>query len=220
MALRHVILATTSLVTSVLVTEALVTSKSTPPTPEVTYEQKVTPKSTVLGTSGDSLPVLYDQWWLRATDDVAIVPALNESSEFRTNVMWIWEGRIKFEIQVLAYSGQYLGSLIYDTGDMEQPVGMHQVNRLLKEVDKTYEGGYNLHVFPIEGDGKVFFYATMIDNKSQDFVCFTQFRYSKTEGIWMATGWYGNYSGGIAPMRNSVPTPTPRPTRTPITPEN
>lgn len=160
------------------------------------------------GTLGCQFPPIYDKWWLRPTDQSAYLAGLVESDRYRTNVMFNWEGQFKHEIEAISSTGVVLGSLSFDTYLLEPCTpdnityhdgvcsGMFQLNRFISHIDPNYTGVYSIRVKPISGAGRVFFYATMIDNRSSDCTTFTQFRRTKNNNMWAESGLYYQGSAG------------------------
>jgi len=159
------------------------------------------------GNIGCQFPPIYDKWWLRSTDQFAYLAGMVEDANYRTNVMFNWEGQFKHEIEAVSSVGVVLGSLSFDTYLLEPCTpdnvtyhdgvcsGMFQLNRFISHIDQNYTGAYSIRVKPVSGAGRIFFYATMIDNRSGDCTTFTQFRRTKNNNMWAESGLY--YQGSF-----------------------
>lgn len=151
---------------------------------------------------GCQFPPIYDDWWLHSTDQAAYLTGMVEDVNYRTNVMFNWEGQFAHEIEAVSATGTVLGSLSFSTYSLESCTpnnstyrdgmcsGMFQLNRFVHHIDQNYFGAYSIRVKPISGDGRIFFYATMIDNRSNDCTTFTQFRRTNNNSIWSESGLY------------------------------
>jgi hypothetical protein len=151
---------------------------------------------------GTDLPAIYPDWWMISSDDYAILSMLSENTKFRTNVAWVWEGNITFSVKALSSTGREIGTLRFNTYELEscnssnesykngKCSGTFQANNFLSFFTKGNEENFALKFTPISGDGKVFFYATVIDNLSNDATLFPQFRYTSTGKVWSASGPY------------------------------
>lgn len=161
------------------------------PTPEPTPEP--TPKT---GTIGMNLPVIYPEWWLLPTDKYAIISALREDFDYRTNIMFNWEGNFIFDLVFYAADGTQLGNVNFETYKLENcssdPCsGYYQLNNALYVVNSTYKGLYTIKIIPMNSSsGKFFCFATMIDNKSNDPTLLTQFRFTSNDQVWNESGLY------------------------------
>lgn len=149
------------------------------------------------GTTGTQMPVIFEEWWLRAGDRYAILsgPTLSEGAAYRTNLMFTWSGHLKFKVEFIAASGSDIGNLVFDTYNLEpceagSCSGYYQLNNALRSVSDTYDGLYAVKVIPIEGDGKLMIFATSIDNLSQDPTLYSQFRFTENGSICSETGFY------------------------------
>lgn len=154
------------------------------------------------GSIGCQFPPIYDKWWLRPTDQYAYLAGLVEDDKYRTNIMFNWEGQFKHEIEAVSSTGMVLGSLSFDTYMLESCTpdnityrdgvcsGMFQLNKFVEQIDPNYTGTFSIRIKPTGGTGRVFFYATMIDNKSSDCTTFTQFRRTKNNNMWAESGLY------------------------------
>lgn len=178
------------------------------PTPIPSPTPRPTPVPTIPdGTIGCQFPPIYDKWWLRPTDQYAYLAGLVEDEYYRTNIMFNWEGQFQHEIEAVSSTGMVLGSLSFDTYLLEHCTpdnityrdgvcsGMFQLNRFISHIDPNYTGVYSIRVKPISGAGRIFFYATMIDNRSGDCTTFTQFRRTKGNNMWAESGLY--YQGSF-----------------------
>lgn len=176
------------------------------PTPRPTRTPTPTPVAEPF-TIGCQFPPIYDKWWLHSTDQAAYIAGMVENTEYRTNVMFNWEGQFKHEMQAVASTGMVLGSLSFDTYLLESCTpdnvtykdgtcsGMFQINNFIKQIDASYTGVYTINIKPLGGTGRIFFYATMIDNRSSDCTTFTQFRKTKNNNMWSESGLY--YQGSF-----------------------
>lgn len=178
------------------------------PTPRPTRTPTPTPTPRpvqLAGSIGTDLPAIYTEWWLRPDDEAAYLVMLKEDDKFRTNVIWTWEGDVSFDIQLIGAGGAILGTLSYNTYGLEPcetqaPCsGYFQRNRLMADVSPNYKDYYTTKIIPTGGTGKIFFYATVIDNKSDDATLITQFRYAKTKEVWALGGLY-YYPPGYVPL--------------------
>ena len=177
------------------------------PTPVPSPTPRPTPRPTSVphvpsGSIGCQFPPIYDKWWLHPTDQYAYLAGLVEDGNYRTNVMFNWEGQFKHEIEAVSSTGVVLGSLSFDTYLLEHCTpdnityrdgvcsGMFQLNKFVSQIDPNYSGIYSIRVKPLGGTGRIFFYATMIDNKSSDCTTFTQFRRTKSNNVWAESGLY------------------------------
>lgn len=173
------------------------------PDPNPTPRPTRTPKPVVLPyTIGCQFPPIYDKWWLHATDQAAYLAGLVEDAEYRTNVMFNWEGHFQHEIQATSATGVVLGSLTFDTYLLEPCTpdnvtnrdgvcsGMYQLNKFVEQIDASYTGMYSIQVKPLGGTGRIFFYATLIDNRSSDCTMYSQFRRTKNNNVWSEGGLY------------------------------
>lgn len=173
------------------------------PTPTPRPTPVPTPKPTLPAyTIGCQFPPIYDKWWLHSTDQAAYLAGLVENNEYRTNVMFNWEGHFQHEIQATSATGVVLGSLTFDTYLLEPCTadnvtnrdgvcsGMFQLNKFVEQIDATYSGVYSIQVKPLGGTGRIFFYATMIDNRSSDCTMYSQFRRTKNNNVWSEGGLY------------------------------
>jgi hypothetical protein len=156
-----------------------------------------TPVPVYSGTYGTNMPVIFDEWWLRKGDKFAIIsgPSLKENGEFRTNLMFTWVGHIEFDIEILVMSGTELGTLHYNTSELEpcsteNCSGYYQINNIVTLVNKEYYDLFTIKVIPKSGDGKVLFFATSIDNRSQDPTMYSQFRFAGDGSVWSESGLY------------------------------
>ena len=153
-------------------------------------------------TAGCQFQPIYDKWWLHSSDKAAYLAGLVEDGFYRTNAMFNWEGQFKFEIRAVSAIGVVLGSLTFDTYLLEPCTtdnvtnvdgvcsGMFQINKFVNQLDALYTGVYAIHVKPLGGDGRIFFYATLIDNRSSDCTTYTQFRTTHDSNVWSESGLY------------------------------
>ena len=174
------------------------------PLPTPKPESGLTPFPPLSGdnTVGCQFPPVYDKWWLQPTDQYAYLTGLEESEEYRTNVMFNWEGHFQHTIEAVSQFGVVLGSASFDTYMLEPCTpdnvtynngtcsGMFQINKFVTHVNSTYVGKYSIRIKPLGGTGRIFFYATLIDNKSDDCTTLTQFRSTKNNNVWAESGLY------------------------------
>lgn len=178
-----------------------------PPVDPIDPDPVPTPKPTPVpaapsGTVGCQFPPIYDKWWLKSTDQSAYLAGLIEDEHYRTNIMFNWEGQFKHEIEAVSSTGVVLGSFSFDTYLLEHCTpdnltyrdgvcsGMFQLNSFVRQINPSYTGVYSIRVKPLGGEGKLFLYATMIDNRSSDCTTFTQFRRTKSNNVWAESGLY------------------------------
>lgn len=153
-------------------------------------------------TIGCQFPPIYDKWWTQATDSMAVISGLVENDAFRSNIMFNWTGKMQFSIEATAFDGTPLGGMLFDTYQLEACTlangsykdgvcsGMFQINQPTINFAPNYRGGYALKLIPMSGTGKVFLYATLIDNKSGDCTMLSQFRYTRNYNVWAESGLY------------------------------
>ena len=155
-----------------------------------------TPPASISNTMGSQMPVIYDEWWLRSGDKYAIVsgPSLMENAAFRTNLIFTWQGQVTFDIDLYSDKGIKLGSLSYNTDSFPCSTkvcsGYFQRDRLMRDINSNYEGIFTIRCTLTSGTGKVFFFATSIDNKSGDPTMYSQFRFAADGNVWSEGGLY------------------------------
>jgi hypothetical protein len=173
-------------------------------------------------------PSIYDLWWLVPGDKAAYIISLEENNRNYTNVMFTWVGQVKFKITAITERAAILGSISFDTYNIEactssnvtykngECSGATQLNNFLKLISDTYSYPYTLKITHEGGKGKIFFYATVTNKFSGSSYLFTQFRYTVDNQVWAQTGQYGSgkYNNTVPPVIE--PTPTPIPVKTPI----
>lgn len=168
------------------------------PEPTETPEPTPTPSpEKSVGSIGSQMPVIFEEWWLESSDSFAILsgPSLMEGAEFRTNIIFTWQGQVKFNMEFWSKDGVKLGSKFFDTYVIEECPqgecsGYFQFNNAMHEINPTYYDIYTVKCIPVGGTGRIFFFATSIDNRSGDPTTYSQFRFAKDGSVWSEGGVY------------------------------
>lgn len=167
------------------------------PTPLPVFSPTPIPIPGYTSTVGVGLPTIFDEWWLRSGDKFAILsgPSLMENDDFRTNILIPWSGKLDFNIEYYSKDGIKLGTRQYKTYTLEpcsedNCSGYLQLNSPMKEIKPEYTDIFSIRCIPIQGDGRLFIFATSIDNRSGDPTMYTQFRFAGNGDVWTESGRY------------------------------
>lgn len=150
------------------------------------------PDNTEVASQEYHFPPIYNEWWLQPEDQFAAIMGLEETKKQKLNLVIIWTGgQVRFKVIIYQPNGVPLFSFIDSTHtDFE---GVTQYTQFLTSVGVTYTGTYYIRIFHLPNSvGKLFAYATPLDNYTKTPVYSGQFRYDKNGQVWAEKGKAGD----------------------------